>query len=217
MKINYLSKFEEQILNILKETENKIEKQITSNKLEIYKYMNNLEEKVNNLLQKNESIIEIMTKHKICIDKIKDLESFKIKADDTFLSHDLKLKNNTGDITFLKNRYETIIKDNILVPGYIGNACQYKNLSEYLTYNIIELNRNKTDRENFKKEFKEIKTKYEYLIKAMIGLNDSTAERCKDYTNLIKKDAVNLIEKIILILKLKYTNIIQRMINKEKR
>ena len=194
MKINYLSKFEEQILNILKETENKIEKQITSNNLEIYESMNSLEEKVNNLQQKNESMIEVMTKHKICIDKIKDLEAFRIKADDIFFSHDLKLRNNTGDITFLKNRYETIIKENLLVPGYIGNACQYKNLSEYLSYNIIELNRYKTDRENFKKEFKEIKTKYEYLIKTMIGLNDSTAERCKDYTNLIKKDVVNLIE-----------------------
>ena len=194
MEINNLSKFEEQILNNLKETENKITKQITSNNLQIYENISDLEVKVNNLLQKNESIIETITNQKIFLDKLKDIEAFKIKADDIILSQDLKLKNNTSEITYLKNRYETIIKENLLVPGYIGNSCQYKNLSEYLAYNITELNKNKTDRENVKKEFKEIKTKYEYLIKTMIGLNDSTAERCKGYTNLIKKDIVNLME-----------------------
>ncbi len=194
MEINNLSEFEEQILASLKEIEKKLTSQITSNNIDIYEHINNLEVKLNNLLQKNESIIETITNQKIYSDKITDFESFKKKTEEILLSQDLKLKNNMGEINYLKTRYETIVKENLLVSGYIGNSCQYKNLSEYLSYNIKELNRNKTDRENVKKEFKDIKIKYDNLMKTMIGLNDSTAERCKDYTNLIRKEIVNFIE-----------------------
>ena len=194
MNTNNLSQFEEEILVYLKDIEEKLTEKIDIKNSEINIHLNSFESKINDLFQNYESIKESIINYNIYKNKMIELESFKNKADDILISHELRLKNNITDIDFLKDKYETIIKENLLVPGYIGSSCKYKNLSNYLTYNIIELNKIKTDKDDRKKDIKEIKIKLDNLMKSMINLNDGSVERCKDYTNSIQKDIVNYIE-----------------------
>ena len=57
------------------------------------------------------------------------------------VTHDLRIKNNMDEILQMKLKYDRIISDNLYVSGFIGPTCQFKNLSEYLFYNISEFSK----------------------------------------------------------------------------
>lgn len=189
-----LSKFEEQILKSFKEIEQKIIDKIDKKESEINEILNDFEHKFNNMFHNHESIKESFLNYNIYKNKIADLESFKNKADNILISHEYRISNNISEIGSLKGKYDSIITENLLVPGYIGVSCKYKNLSDYISYNIVELNKIKTDKDDRKKEIKELRGRYDNLMKSMISLNDGSIERCKDYTNHIQKNIINYIE-----------------------
>ena len=189
-----LTHLEEQILDYLKESESNMLKLIESKNSEIVQNVNKLELKFNELSEKDEEIKEALVYSKIFKEKITEIETFRNKADDILISHELRIKDNIKDIFFLKDKYEKIISENLLVPGYIGNSCKFKNLSDFLVYNIIELNKVKTEKDDRKKEIKELKNKNENLMKSMISLNDGSIEQCKIFTNNIQKDIINYID-----------------------
>ena len=194
MHNNELSKFEEQILNYVKEIEVNLNEKINNKNSEISESLNNFQLKINHVLQSSESIRETLINQQLYKTKLLEFDSFKNKADDILISHEVSLQTNISDIDFLKRRYDKIVKENLLVPGYIGTSCQYKNLADYLSYNIIELNKIKTDKDDRKKDVKDLKFKFDNIMKIMVNLNDGTIERCKDYTNHIQKDIVNYID-----------------------
>ena len=188
------SGFEEQILNHLKEIEKKMLKHFNAKYAEIFGSLNKLESKLTTLNQNNDSLIETITNQKMCNNKLTEFESFKNKADDILISHEIRLKNNNNDISGLKEKYDKIISENISVPGYIGSSCQFRNLSQYLLYSINEINKIKNDKDDTRKEIKDLRIKFENLMKTMVNLNDSSFERCKDYINNKQKDINNIIE-----------------------
>ena len=194
MQINNLSNFEEQILNYINKIETKIIDKINTKNSEINKSLNNFETKIDGLVKNNELVKEILLNHKIYKNKLTEFESFKNKADDMLISHEIRMQNNISDIDFLKVKYEKIITENLLVPGYIGPSCQFKNLADFLSNTMVELNKIKKDKDDRKKDVKELKSKYDNIIKSMISLNDGSIERCKDYTNNIQKDIINSVE-----------------------
>ena len=194
MQINDLSKFEEQILNYINGIETNLMDKINTKNSEINKSLNNFETKINGLLENNELVKEILFNHKIYKNKLTEFESFKNKADNMLISHEIRMQSNISDIDFLKVKYDKIITENLLVPGYIGPACQFKNLADFLSNTMIDLNKIKKDKDDRKKDVKELKSKFDNIMKSMISLNDGSIERCKDYTNHIQKDIINSVE-----------------------
>ena len=194
MQNNNLSKFEEQILNYINEVETKLIDKINTKNSEINNSLNNFETKINGLLENNELVKEILFNHKIYKNKLTEFETFRNKADNMLISHEIRMQNNISDIDFLKVKYDKIITENLLVPGYIGSSCQFKNLADFLSNTMIELNKIKKDKDDRKKDVKELKSKYDNIMKSMISLNDGSIERCKDYTNHIQKDIINSVE-----------------------
>ena len=194
MLTNDFSKFEEHILNYIKEIESKIIFKINKKNSEINESINNFDSKINEIIQNIESVKETLIENNIYKNKLKEFESFKNKADNMLISHEIRTQSYNADINSLKEKYEKIIIENLNVPGYIGASCKYKNLSDYLLNNMIELNKIKADKEDRKKDIKEIKSKFDNIMKSMISLNDGSIERCKDYTNHIQKDIINYVE-----------------------
>ena len=189
-----LSQFEEQFLNQLKETEKKIFKLFNTKNQDIFDYLHNLEIKLNSLTQNNDSMLETLSNQKIYIGKLSEFEAFKNKTDNILISHELKIKNSIDEVIFLRDKYHQIITENLCVPGYVGTSCKYKNLSQYLLYNITELNKIKSNKDEGRKELKDLSSKYENVMKSMISLNDKSIERCKDYSNSIKQDTIVIVQ-----------------------
>ena len=194
MDTNNFSKLEEQLLNNIKQTEDKLSSKINEQNLEIYENINDIQTKINNLIVKNEALIETLAKQKIYMDKITEFEVFKTKTDEILLAHEIKLKNSGYEIFSLKDKYEKIVLENLTVPGYIGPSSQFKNLSEYLTYSINILNRVRSEKDNGKKDMTDLKSKYDNLMKTIINFNDHSFERCKEYVNTIQNDIINIVD-----------------------
>ena len=88
------------------------------------------------------------------------------------------MQSNISDIDFLKVKYNKIITENLLVPGYIGPKCQFTNLVDFLSIIMIDLNKIKKHKDDRKKDAKELKSKYDNIMKSMISLNNGSIERC---------------------------------------
>ena len=151
---NELNLFKEDILTHLKELENKINEQISNKESKLNHDYNEFTAKMNSIIENNKEMISNLVTQKLKIEKISELESFKNKVDGMLITHEVRIKNNIEDIQKIKTKYDKIITDNLYVSGFIGNSCQFKNLSEYLSYNISEVSKLKMEKEQNKKAWK---------------------------------------------------------------
>ena len=105
------------------------------------------------------------------------------------VTHDLRIKNNMDEILQMKLKYDRIISDNLYVSGFIGPTCQFKNLSEYLFYNISEFSKVK-----IKKDTKDLKIKLDGFTKNIIILNNNSVQLCNQYTDNKQKEFQNILD-----------------------
>ena len=106
------------------------------------------EDKINLTIQKNEQLYENMLDQKMKLEKISVSQK---KLNDMLISHEMRINTLLTENKKLFLNYDKIIADNLIVPGYIGSSCPYKNLSEYLQYNINEIQKIKNEKESDKK------------------------------------------------------------------
>ena len=150
-------------------------------KEELFKELREIESKVLNMFSQKSSQIE--NNNKSSLEKIGELESFKNKINDMVISHEFKIKNISNDLENIKFRYDREIIQNLSVPGFIGPSCQFKTLSEYILFNINEINKIKGEKDLTKKENKEIKIKIDSIMKNVFNLVDNSVTRCNEYTD----------------------------------
>ena len=180
---NQLNLFKEEVLSHIKDLENKLTNQISSKELKLNKEYDEFTSKMNSLIANNKEMISNMVSQKVKIEKITELESFKNKVDSMLITHELRIKNSIDEIEKIKTKYDKIVTDNLYVSGFIGNSCQFRNVSEYLSYNITEVSRLKMEKDQSKKDLKDIKNKLDGTMKNMITLNDNSVKLCNKYTD----------------------------------
>ncbi len=180
---NDLNLFKEEVLTQIKELETKITAQITSKESKLNNDYIEFTDKMNLLINNNKTMVSDLVTQKLKIEKITELETFKNKVDGMLITHEVRIKNAVDEIEKIKTKYDKIISDNLYVSGFIGNSCQFRNLSEYLSYNISEVSKMKLERDQFKRELKDQKSKIEGLMKTIITLNDNSVKLCNKYTD----------------------------------
>jgi hypothetical protein len=79
MHNNELSKFEEQILNYVKEIELNLMERINNKDSEISENLNNFQLRINHVLQNSELIRETLTNQQLYKTKLLEFDSLKIK------------------------------------------------------------------------------------------------------------------------------------------
>ena len=182
-QLNEINLFKNEIYGLIRELETKLNSKIifTENKLlsDLEKY----EAKINSLMGNTKEMVISLVSQNLKLEKITELEKFKQKADSQMITHELRIKNNLEEISAMKLKYDKIISENLYVSGFIGSTCQFKNVSEYLLYNINEVSRIKTEKDQLKKDTKELKGKTETLTKNMVTLNDKSVQLCNKYTD----------------------------------
>ena len=179
-EINY---FKNEIYGQIRELEKKLNLKINNAENKITNEFESFSTRINTLMEKNKEMVVSVIDSKLKLDKITELEKFKSKVEGMVLTHDLRIKNNMDDILQMKLKYDRIISDNLYVSGFIGPTCQFKTLSEYLSYNISEFSRVKMEKDQLKKDTKDFKTKLDALTKNMVALNDKSVQLCNQYTD----------------------------------
>ena len=192
-----LNIIKDEIYGSLREIESNMKIKFIDLESKIKKNLDEFNLRLNSVSIDSKELKEIIFPQKLQIEKISDLLNFKNKVNDMLITHEVRIKNNFDTLTKFQLRYDKIISDNLYVPGYIGTACQYKTLSDYLSYNISEVSKIKLDREQMRKDFKDLKTRQENMMKSIVTLNQSSVQICKTYADGKNKDIKQVLNEAI--------------------
>ena len=180
--------FREEIFKALRQIEMKVMKELRTQKTDISDNLKKFNDKADSMIKSNSQMILSVTSQKINFEKIKELENFKNKTNDILISHEIRINNSQTEIEKTKNKCDKMLTDNLTVPGFVGASCQYKNLADYIVSTINDLTRFRYEKEQKQKEYKELKTKIDSLMKNCVNLVDASIERNKDYNDIKCKD-----------------------------
>lgn len=208
--------FKDQILKDIRQFEENITKTIDSKIKELDLNFKRSQEQLNNLTDKNGRLFNSMINTNLQINKISMLEQFKNKVDSILITHEIRINNSINDINALRTKYDKALLDNLLLPGFIGPSCQFKNLGEYISYNISEVSKIKSEKDMMKSSFKELRIKTDSSIKTVLNLNEAVVRRCNDYTDNRISDFKELINEKINKINEKEQKIIELVNNFEK-
>ena len=186
--------FKNEVYSHIRELETQLNTRLNKTQIKLDSDFDSYSKKIDTLIENNKEMILSLVSQKIKVEKISELESFKNKVDDMIITHEVRIKNNMDEISKIKLKYDKIIVDNLYVSGFIGTACQFKNLSEYLSYNISEVSKLKLEKEQLKKDLKEIKGKFDGLMKTIINLNDNSVKLCNKYTDNKQVEIQNIVD-----------------------
>ena len=205
----------DELLKEIHSVESKINFQLMLKSQELTEKNNKYMEQINLMLEQNKSLLNSLSSQKLNTDKINDLDNFRKRMDSMMITHEIRINNSINDIKEIQFK---IAKDSesINVPGFIGPACKFKNISNYISSNINEVDKLKNETENLKKDNKEIKKKLEEMIKTVIGLVDGSTSKCIDFAGNQNKKLEENIKKRIDELSDKIINFKSLLMTQEK-
>ena len=146
---NFIS-FKDEMMKKIRLLENKLSSDFNSKYSQVNFGFEKLDSKIKAVSQTNNVILELIAKQNFNYEKINELENYKEKIGKDTLSHEVKIKNIFQEIERIKEKYDKIINDNLIVLGHIGPGCLYKNLSEYLQSSINQYQKIKYETEQIK-------------------------------------------------------------------
>ena len=208
--------FKEEVLKTVHEFKETLMKNMDSKLSKLTLKNEQLKKVIDHLTESNKKILENITSKQVSLEKINQLENFKNKVDSMLITHEIRINNNIEELGSIRTRYDKALIDNLLVPGYIGPSCQFKNIGEFIVHNISEISKVKSEREVMKNNFKEIRTKTDSVMRTILNLTESLVKRCNDYTNSQISEMKSLIFEKVNEMNIKERKIQESIINFEK-
>ena len=196
--ISDYNEFKNEIMKKIRLLENKFSTEFNSKFSEISKEYEKLETKMNTIYQNNNSLLELIAKLNLNYEKINDIEKFKSKAGQELLSHEIKIKNIIQDIDKLKIRYDKIISENLIVPGFVGPGGIYKNMAEYVEYQMSEFQKIRNETEQTKNKVdNSAKDALEVVKNSLVKFQKYTDEKNNDTQIILERKYNQFNEKIL--------------------
>ena len=188
--------FKNEIMKELRLLENKFTSEFNSKYSTINSGFEKLDSRINIISQNNNALLELITKQNINYEKVVDFQHSKEKLDQALLTQDIKIKNIFKELDRIKIKYDKINEENLLVTGYIGPGCIYKNLSEYLQYEITDLKKLRNDTEQTKgKVDNAVKTSMDIVNKSLKKFENYTDEKNMESRLLMDKKFIEFANK----------------------
>ena len=179
--INKVKSFKEELLFFKNDILKDMKDSITKINSKLNQKFSELEEKLDKIQIKNDincqtinSIKQEANNDKINQQRFSVLEKFKIKVDETMSSYEYKFRHLEAELRETKNKYETIIIDNILYPGIIGKNNEFKTFHDLVDFLLLN-----TKKLLFSKEKEEVeKTKSKNKIEEILNNYKSHINFC---------------------------------------
>ena len=185
--------FKEEILKEMRDFKENMMKNIETKLSDLNNKNKELEETIFRLSEGNKKLIDNLSNRRMYLEKLNEFDSFKNKVDSMLITHEIRVNNCIEELGSVRTKYDRALIENLLVPGYIGPSCQFKNIADFIVHNISEISRIKSEREIMKNSFKDMKGKNDSLMRTVLNLTESLVKRCNDYTN----SQINEIKKLL--------------------
>ena len=183
MSKDEITSLKEEFLKEIRDLEKRINLQLSLNLKGLTEKNEKFIQEFNQISKNNKSLTDLISSKNFESHKINELEIFKKKTETMVISHDIKLNSAIKEINDIKYLHAKEVSENLTVPGFVGQACKYKNIASYIAVNIKEMDKVKNDTESNKKESKELKRKLEDMIKTLLNLVDKSNEKSIEYVN----------------------------------
>ena len=189
-----MSLFKNEVLNTIRELESKFFTELSRKNAELNFNLTSFNEKVNSILDSNRKMIESVTRQKLNFEKIKQLESNMKYINEALTTHDVKISFITSEMEKMKFKYDKIISENILIPGYIGAGCNFKNLKDFIVSSMEEIKKLKNEKEVIKREEKDLKSKIESEMKNITSMIEYNSTKIKEYSYTKEHEIENMFD-----------------------
>ena len=197
-QVNDYMIFKDEILKKIRLLENKFTSDFNSNFNQINIGFEQLENKINILTQNNNSLLELITKQNFNYEKFTEFDNFKVKVEHELLSHEIKIKNILQDLDKLKIRYDKILNENLIVPGMVGPGGVYKNMADYLQYQMNEFQKVRNDTEQTKNKVDNFRSNALKVVNnSFVQFQNYTDDKSKDTQIKIERKYNQFNEKIL--------------------
>jgi len=175
--------FKDEILNKLRELESKFFNEVSKKNSALNFNLNNFNEKVNSIIESNTKMIETVTSQKLNFEKIAQLDTSRKNMDEILTTHGVKISSLNSEIDKMRFKYDKLIGENLIIPGFIGVGCSFRNLREFIVNSIVDIRKLKEEKEIIKRQEKELKSKVELMLKNMTSMVEYNSARIREYTN----------------------------------
>ena len=173
----------EELLKEIRLIETKLNFKVDENSSKMKDLRNDNDSKFEQMLNKNKEILTSIIDHQLKLDKIEEFETFKNKINDMIITHEIRINNSIEDINEMKAKYDKAINENLTLPSFFNSTSQFKNIGEYISYNINDMSKLKGDRDLLKKEIKDTRAKIDSLLATTLSLVNNSVARCNEYCN----------------------------------
>ena len=195
---NELLEFKNEILGEIRLIEKKFVSEFNTKFTEINSTFKEMDLRLDTISQNNNSLLDLISKKNMNFDKLEELDIFKNKTEETLITQKIEFENIFQEIQQLNKKYEKIVKENLIVTGYIGLGYKYKNLGEYLIYNMNEIDKLRYDTQQNKiKVVNWEKTAKEIVSSSLLRFETYTDNKYKRINTIFEQKLNKLNKKMI--------------------
>ena len=195
---NELLEFKNEILGEIRLIEKKFVSEFNTKFTEINSTFKEMDLRLDTISQNNNSLLDLISKKNMNFDKLEELDIFKNKTEETLITQKIEFENIFQEIQQLNKKYEKIVKENLIVTGYIGLGYKYKNLGEYLIYNMNEIDKLRYDTQQNKiKVVNWEKTAKEIVSSSLLRFETYTDNKYKRINAIFEQKLNKLNKKMI--------------------
>ena len=156
-----------------------------------------IEHKIETMKSNQNKLIELYVDSKLKKEIISDYPVFKIKTNEEFYNHQIKIEDIRKDIDNISFKYDKIYIDNFKFPGFIGDKeSRFKNFKEYVFFLIDSIDDLKSSKIYQEKIIKQFEKKFDDNIKFFVKQIQNSEKICKQYTDNQKKKIEIIIKDI---------------------
>lgn len=188
-----LDRVKDELLSYITKLENKVNMKLALFETKQDTSFNQFQREIDTMSIQYVSMAETVTEQKVKITKIEELEAFKRKSDDQLISHEIRINNLRKEFDRSVEKNDRIFVDNLVVPGYVGECAQFKNMREYTDYNIATVAGLVASKEKLTVDLKEYKVKLEGLISIFSSQVEKYNKSQIDYINSLHVESKDYI------------------------
>ena len=213
--------FQNDILKDIKALESTMNNKISQINQTILSKINDQESKLSRQTDNINELLSIYASRKHDNEKIEQLLSMKSTINDSLLDCKTQINLVNRCINNAISKYDTIIIDNLSLPGIVGMNCKFRNFREYLEFIYSELKANKLFKEQQLLNAKRYKEKLENLIKKeeaeLKEVTNKTNKICEAKFHQYEKimeDKFNLTQELVQAQRIENSKYAMDLINK---
>ena len=215
--------FQNDILKDIKNLESTMNNKITQLAQTWTSKVGDHDSKINRLSDNINELLSINASHKHDNQRIEELLKMKGTLSDSLLDCRTQINLINRSMNNAISKYDTIIVENLSLPGLVGMNCKYKNFKEFLQFIFNEIKATNAFKEQQVTNFKKYQEKLESLIKriesGLIEVTNKTSSICNAKFEQYEKameDKFNITQEFIQATRIDNSRCASELIEKTK-